>query len=113
MFGFIKGSEEIKDQNQGLDKTTYDDLKFSGIIPEKDIETMKIQEMVRQENDYEAMMRRAIAKSQQESMLLQKKGLVSNTVLQNTPDMLLNNDLYPMFNDDDEDLSFFDEMNNM
>lgn len=106
-FGFVKGSQEIKDQNKGL--RTYEDIKYSNIIPEHDIEIMKRQEEVRNANNYEEMMRQAIIESQRQSMTLQQHGLVRNKVLESTPDGLLD-DLYY---DNDMDMSFFDELNGL
>lgn len=104
-FGFIKGSQEIADQNQGL--RTLDDIKYSDILPQHEIEVMQRQEQVRQENDYESLMRAAIIQSQQESYKLQRRGFVQNDVLDNTPDGMLDE----LYEGSDMDMGFFDELN--
>ena len=53
-------------------------------------------------------MRQAILKSQKESLLLSKKGLTHNDVIENTPDGLLD-ELYEA--DGQIDMSFFNELN--
>lgn len=105
MFGFVKGSEEIKDQNQGL--RGVDDIKYSGLIPEKNIEIIRRQEEVRKENNYEELMRQAIINSQRESFVMQQKGLINNSVIEDTPEGILDE----LYMDDEIDMSFFDEMN--
>lgn len=104
MFGFIKGSQEIENQNKGLD---YRDIKYSKIIPEADIRVMEEQEKVREENDYAKMMREAIIKSQNESAMLARSGLVHNEVISNTPEGFIDD-----FDDGGTmDMDFFDEIN--
>ena len=104
-FGFIKGSKEIENQNKGL--KTLDDIKFSDILPQYEIEVMQQQEQVRQENDYESLMRAAIIQSQQESYKLQRRGFVKNEILDNTPDGMLDE----LYEDSDMDMDFFNELN--
>ena len=104
-YGIVKGSKEIKEENKGL---TYDDIQYSGIIPQKDLDIMKQQEEFRKQNNYEKMMRQAILKSQKESLLLSKKGLSQNDIIENTPDGLLDE----IYEDNGQiDMSFFNELN--
>lgn len=104
-YGIVKGSKEIKEENKGL---TYDDIQYSGIIPQKDLDIMKQQEEFRKQNNYEEMMRQAILKSQKESLLLSKKGLSQNDIIENTPDGLLDE----IYEDNGQiDMSFFNELN--
>jgi hypothetical protein len=105
MFGFVKGSEEIKNQNQGM--KTYDDVTYTGIIPQRDIDIIKKQELVRKENNYEEMMKLAILKSQQESMTLYQKGLIHNGIIESTPEGVLED-----YSQNGElDMSLFDDLN--
>lgn len=104
-FGFVKGSQEIENQNQGL--RTYDDLQQSGILSRYDVEIIKNQEKVRKENDYEALMRDAIKKAQAQSMALQKHGLAQNRLLDSTPTEIIDD----TFDEGDIDMGFFDELN--
>ena len=106
MFGFIKGSNEIENQNEGL--RTIDDIEYEGIIPQHDVEIMRRQEAVRKEHDYQELMRQALLESQKESMILTRSGLVKNNVIDNTPSELLD-DYYDY---GDMDIDFFDELNN-
>lgn len=105
-FGIIKGSQGIENQNKGI--KTYDDLKYSGILPESDLEILKEQERVRAENNFELLMTQAVAQSQRESMNLYKKGLVHNTLLENTQDGLID-EIFE--NQGSIPMSFFDEIN--
>ena len=52
------------------------------------------------------MMREAIIKSQNESMRLVKAGLTHNTLIENTPDYMLDD-----YDDSSSDYSFFNEIN--
>lgn len=106
-FGIVKGSEGIKNPNQGM-KRTLDDIKYSDILPASEIETIKAREQVMKENNYEEMMKKALLNSQKNSMTLHQRGLVQNDLLDETPDGVLD-DLYD--SDGTIDLSFFDELN--
>lgn len=104
-YGIVKGSKAIKEENKGL---TYDDIQYSGIIPQQDLEVIKQQEKFRKENNYEEMMRQAILKAQKESLILSKKGLAQNDIIENTPDGLLDE----IYEDNGQiDMSFFNELN--
>lgn len=106
-FGFVKGSQEIKDQNQGL--RTIEDIQYSGVLPQQNIEIMKQQAQVRAANNYEEMMRQAIIKSQQQSYQLYQRGLVKNDLIERTPDGLLEE--YDDAMSGSIDMGFFDELN--
>ena len=105
-YGIIKGMKEEKPKNEGL---SYEDVQFAHVIPQHDIEIMKNQAKVREENDYEKMMRVAILNSQQESLMMRQKGLVQNSVLDNTSSDILE-DVYA--GTGEIDMSFFDKINN-
>ena len=105
-FGFIKGSKEIENPNKGI--KTYDDLRISEVIPVHDIEIMKQQQQVREENDYAKMMKAALIESQKSSAELQQRGLIKNSIIESTPDYVLD-DLY--FEDGEIDLNEFDNWN--
>jgi hypothetical protein len=105
MFGFVRGSQEIKEQNKGID--IYDDLKYSDIIPQQDLDILKRQEETRKANDYDELMRKALIASQQESYQLTQRGLVNNNIIENTPDGLLDE----MYDNSEIEMSFFDELN--
>ena len=104
-FGFIKGSKEIENQNEGT--RTYEDLQYAGILSQHDVNIIKNQELVRKENDYEALMRQAIRKSQEESIELRKRGLTQNRVLDSTPVEIIDD----TYDTGEIELSFFDELN--
>lgn len=105
-FGFVKGSKEIENQNQGIDYT-YSDLKNTKVLPEHIIEVVERQEAVKKENDYEDIYRKAVLGSQRDSMYLQTKGLVKNAVMESTPDQILEDSM----DDGEMDMGFFDELN--
>ena len=104
-FGFVKGSKEIENQNEGTH--TYEDLQYAGILSQHDVNIIKNQELVRKENDYEALMRQAIKKSQEESIELRKRGLTQNRVLDSTPVEIIDD----TYDTGEIELSFFDELN--
>ena len=105
-FGIHKGEKGIENQNQGM--KTYEDYVDSGVLPQKDLEVIRIREQTMKENDYEAMMRKALIASQQHSMNLHRHGLVENSVIDNTPDGLVD-ELFD--SDGDISMNFFDELN--
>ena len=104
-FGFVKGSKEIDNQNEGLD-VPYESLRGSGIVPDSMLDVEMKREQVKKENDYEAIMREAMVRAQQESIALSSRGLVRNELLDNTPVGVLD-DMYS----GEIDLNFFDELN--
>lgn len=106
MFGFVPGSREIENKNKGI--ITYEDMAYSGIISQRDLQIIKEKEEIMKENDYEEMMRQALLKSQHDTRTLQQSKLISNTIYDNTPDVLLD-DLY----EENMDMSLFDELNNL
>ncbi len=107
-FSIVKGAKEIENQNKGL-KRTVEDIENMDILPADTIETMKKQEQVRKENDYEKIMREALIKAQRESLELHKKGLVENETLNRSQDVQLEE----IYGNNSIDMSFFDEMNGM
>jgi hypothetical protein len=107
-FGIVKGSREIENQNQGL-KRTVEDIENMDILPADTIATMKKQEQVRKENDYEKIMREALIKAQRQSLELHKKGLVENPTLDRSQEVQLEE----IYGNNNIDMSFFDEMNGM
>lgn len=107
-FSVIKGAKEIENQNKGL-KRTVEDIENMDILPADTIETMKKQEKVRKENDYEKIMIEALIKAQRESLELHKKGLVENETLDRSQEVQLEE----IYGNNSIDMSFFDEMNGM
>lgn len=107
-FSIIKGSREIENQNQGL-KRTVEDIENMDILPADTIATMKKQEQVRKDNDYEKIMREALIKAQRQSLELHKKGLVENPTLDKSQEVQLEE----IYGNNNIDMSFFDEMNGM
>lgn len=107
-FGIVKGSRDIENQNQGL-KRTVEDIENMDILPADTIATMKKQEKVRKENDYEQIMREALIKAQRQSLELHKKGLVENPTLDRSQEVQLEE----IYGNNNIDMSFFDEMNGM
>lgn len=107
-FSIIKGAKEIENQNRGL-KRTVEDIENMDILPADTIATMKKQEQVRKENDYEKIMREALIKAQRQSLELHKKGLVENPTLDKSQEVQLEE----IYGDNNIDMGFFDEMNGM
>lgn len=108
MWGIVKGAKEIENQNQGLHRSV-EDIENMDILPADTIATMKKQEKVRKENDYEQIMREALIKAQRQSLELHKKGLVENPTLDKSQEVQLEE----IYGNNNIDMSFFDEMNGM
>ena len=108
MWGIVKGAKEIENQNQGLHRSV-EDIENMDILPADTIATMKKQEKVRKENDYEQIMREALIKAQRQSLELHKKGLVENPTLDKSQEVQLDE----IYGNNNIDMSFFDEMNGM
>lgn len=105
-FGITKGARD-EDLNNGGIYIPIDvkkDLLPTEVVQEIQ-EREKKEEFTRQQTNWDAMMAEAIKKSQQESYALYQKKLIGNTLYENTPDIIM---------DEDEgfiDLDFFDELN--
>ena len=82
MFGFVKGSQEIKNQNQGLTRPEDVDLRN---LPESVVGDLK-QTLSKKNDNYYDMMRQAVLQSQQESLRLANAKLAHNQTIDNTPD---------------------------
>lgn len=108
VFGFVKGSNEIENQNQGLDYS-YEAVKNKDILPERIVNTIQKQEAVKKENDYAEIYRRAVLGAQRDSMVLTNRGLVNNSVLNSTPDFMLEDSM----DEGEIDMSLFDELNGL
>ena len=104
-FGVVKGKIDPTEMNKGTKRP--EDYKGSDIIPDRDLDIMAQQAKVRKENDYQAMMAKAIKEAQQQTLALSKKKLINNQILDNTPDDVLD-DLY---DEGSIPLDFFNELN--
>lgn len=106
MFGFVKGSQEIKEQNQGL--TRPEDINLHN-LPDSVVEDLKTV-LNRKEDNYYDMMKQAVLQSQQESLKLSNAKLTHNMTIDNTPDHVIEDytDMGSSIN-----LDFFDQLNGM
>jgi len=105
-FGVIKGKDYQGEKNTGIKQYTEEEMLK--VLPAEIVEAAKRQEVVRKENDYEALMRAALVESQRETLALHRSGLVNNDVLENTAEYLLD-DIYE--SDGDIPLDFFNSLN--
>lgn len=108
MFGFIRGSEEIENQNQGMTHEEFE-VRAKTVLPKDVVESvsrnMRMEEQT--ENEYAEMYRQALMKSQEESMKLMKAGLVQTGTYENTPEDILED-----YDDEGSiDLSLFNDLN--
>ena len=109
MFGYVKGTtEDLEEPNRGLSRPEEVSTINVGIEAAQDMR----QYLEKQQNttNYEDMMRAAVLKSQQDSMRLRRANLSSTTVLDNTPEHILDDYESPS---GDINMSFFDEMNGL
>lgn len=106
MFGFVKGSQEIKNQNEGLTRPEDVDLRN---LPESVVGDLK-QTLSKKNDNYYDMMRQAVLQSQQESLRLANAKLAHNQTIDNTPDHVMDD-----YTDTTGSISmdFFDQMNGM
>lgn len=104
-FGVVKGKIDPAEMNKGTKRP--EDYKGSDIIPDRDLDIMAQQAKVRKENDYQAMMAKAIREAQQQTLALSKKKLINNQILDNTPDDVLDD----MYDEGSIPLDFFNELN--
>ena len=108
-FGFIKGSQEIANQNQGLLRPS---INIDAILPPEEVIAMRNKEEAKSELanelNYDEVLRKAIMESQRREIELHNKKLVYNSVLDNTSGDVLMNSSY---NDDSLPLDLFDELN--
>ena len=108
LFGYIRGSTN-KEEKEISNEIDYDRISRNNLLPSTDVLILKSREEYKKENNYEEMLRNAIAQSQKESMQLSRKGLVTNRTFSNTPKELIDD----YFEDDNSDinLSIFNELN--
>lgn len=108
MFGFIKGSEEIENQNEGIKHEEFE-IRAKSVLPPDMVQAISrnLQYEEASDNEYADIYRSAIMKSQKDSIRLMKAGLVQSGSYENTPEDIL--DEY----EDDEgmDLNLFNDLN--
>ena len=103
IFGIYLGARDQDLNNQGLKRP--EEIN-PNLVDEELLNAAKRQELLEEQKElYENMYRTAIAKSQEETYMLQKKGLITNSIYDNTPEGSL--DIY----DYSPDLDIFDELN--
>ena len=105
LFGIIKGSKEIENQNEGMKRVSdYPDLEQ--LVPQGVVEALKRQEEA-ERNTYEDIFRQALESAQESTKQLVNKNLVVDNVYSNTPD-----ELFDVEDETDIPMSFFSELNN-
>ena len=77
MFGFIKGSAEIENQNQGM--KTIDDVDKS-LLPPEVVEVAERQQALENAASFQDIASAAIIKAQQETRRLANAGLINNNI---------------------------------
>lgn len=104
LFGFIPGSQEIQNKNQGIARPS--DEKLAELLPSNVVSSIKHEEEVQKLMDYESLFREAMVKSQVETSRLMNSSLgfdKGDTQLIPTVD-----------GDEGEiDLGFFDSLNGL
>ena len=94
---------EIKDD---IFTKSYTDYDLGKILPPEEVQAIKERKRLEKENDFESILKNAIIAAQRESVVLSNRGLIKNTVIDNTPSNVLYEDT-----EGEMDLSFFDEIN--
>jgi hypothetical protein len=89
LFGIKIGATDEELNNTGLKRPEEID---TNLVDKSLVEAaIKEEKLLSRQNEYEKMMQDAIYKSQSETYNLQKKGLIENTIFEDTPDFV-NND---------------------
>ena len=105
-FGFSKADVIYQDElNSGMIRPEDVDLSS---LPDSVAGFVEVEIERNKEPSYDEILRQTIMREQQKEALLHSKGLVSNVLLDNT--MQNNADVYDY--EDNQDLSFLDELNN-
>lgn len=104
-FGFIKGSKDGEEYDKPPIMTIAD--LDPGVLPDEVVDSYKRQEEFRQENDYEAIYRAAIASAQKDTMRLVQTNMTKDDVIINTPRSIIE----PPTMTYETDLDLFDELN--
>ena len=105
-FGFIKGSQEIENQNEGLSRTI--DEVDKELIPVEIVRTLEKQKEFEKENDYESIYRKALLQSQMESQRMAKSSIMKTKYQYQSED-----DIETDYYEDDYEmpLDIFDDLN--
>lgn len=106
-FGITPGFNPEEERNQGLRSANEINPM---LVPAEVLEHAKKMEELERQQSYEQLMIEAAKKSQEESMMLQKHHLSTNSVISNTPDEYFN--AYDYDNSGSISLDFFDTLNN-
>ncbi len=101
LFGFVKGSNPIENQNQGIKRI---DEVSRDLLPQDVAKAVK-QNEIDDEYDYEKVLMKAIVRSQQESIRQVNAGLIQNTSYQQASED------YDSDDTDSISLDFFNELN--
>ena len=108
LFGITRGAKEEELNNSGL-KRPYEidpELVDNKLIQDAMKQDQK-EKFTKQELDWDAMMKDAIKKSQQKTYELYHNGGLKNTVFENSPDVMIDDDM----DDGQVDMSIFDSLN--
>lgn len=102
LFGFVKGSNDIENQNQGTKRLEDVNTDF---LPDDIVNAIRAEEEL-EKNSYDNILRKALMESQKVSIQTTQAGMVRNEIYSNA-----NED---MLNDDGEiSIDFFDELNGL
>lgn len=107
-FGFRKGSQPIENQNEGMYKSIKE--ADTELLPKEVVQAFEKEEQLKKENDYEEILRRALAISQQESAKMAQSSIMQSDI--KTDDY--SDDIYDEDNPDngfEMDLGLFDDLN--
>lgn len=103
-FGFVPGSQEIKNKNMGINH--YSEVELKKVLPDAEVRAIQEQREVAKIMDYEALLRETLAREQAHSMSLLNSSL---NISSNTYDVTT--DVSPYDDDGEIPLSMFDQWN--
>lgn len=67
-FGFVPGSQEIKEKNKGI--SHYSETELGKVLPREEVKAIQEQQKTTKMMDYESILRETLAKEQARSMSL-------------------------------------------
>ena len=108
LFGIYIGSETVEEENKGLKRP--EEIDPSLVSPDLIKQVQVKEELEIRDSHYNDFLAKTIQEAQQRSIELQKAGMINSGLYSNTPkEVLMDSEVYGQ--EDENDLSFFDDLN--